>query len=241
VIVEDYLEGEEVSILAFSDGENVAPMVSSQDHKKIYDHDLGPNTGGMGAYSPVPFYADEFEKRVLEEILKPTLKGLQSEGREYKGVLYVGLILTKEGPKVLEFNARFGDPETQVILPRLKTDLIDILNAVIEKSLHKINIEWNNNSAVCVVVASGGYPGKYQKGKVISGLERLEKMKDIIAFHAGTKFQDGEIVASGGRVLGITAWDDTISKAKEKAYKGVEKIYFKDMYYRKDIATKAIK
>ena len=216
-------------------------MVSSHDHKKIFDDDQGPNTGGMGAYSPVPFYPDEFEKRVLEEILKPTVKGLQNEGKEYKGVLYAGLILTKEGPKVLEFNARFGDPETQVILPRLKTDLIDILNAVIENTLHKINIQWEDNAAVCVVVASGGYPEKYQKGKVISGLEKLEKMKNMIAFHAGTKFQEGRVVTSGGRVLGITAWDETISKAKEKAYKGVNEIYFEDMYYRKDIALKAIK
>jgi len=241
VVIEEFLEGEEISILAFCDGKTIMPMVSSQDHKKIFDNDQGPNTGGMGAYSPVPFYPDELEKRVLEEILKPTIKGLQSEGREYKGVLYAGLILTKEGPKVLEFNARFGDPETQVVLPRLKTDLIDILNAVIEGSLHKINIEWNNNSAVCVVVASGGYPGKYQKDKIISGLKRLEKMEDVIAFHAGTKFQGGKIVTSGGRVLGITAWDETISKAKERAYKGVKKIYFEDIYYRKDIAEKAIK
>jgi phosphoribosylamine--glycine ligase len=241
VIIEEFLEGEEVSILAFCDGKTVIPMVSSQDHKKIFDNDLGPNTGGMGAYSPVPFYPDEFKKRVLEEILKPTLKGLQREGREYKGVLYAGLILTKEGPKVLEFNARFGDPETQVILPRLKTDLIDILNAVIEGTLHKINIQWEDNAAVCVVVASGGYPEKYQKGKVISGLERLEKMKSIIAFHAGTKLQDDQIVTSGGRVLGITAWDETIYKARERAYKGVKEIYFEDMYYRKDITAKAIK
>ena len=241
VIIEEFLEGEEVSILAFCDGKTVVPMVSSQDHKKVFENDLGPNTGGMGAYSPVPFYPDEFEKRVLEEILIPTVKGLQIEGKEYKGVLYAGLILTEEGPKVLEFNARFGDPETQVILPRLKTDLIDILNAVIDSTLHKINIQWEDNAAVCVVVASGGYPGKYQKGKVISGLDRLEKMKDIMAFHAGTKFQDDQVVTSGGRVLGITAWDDTISKAKEKAYKAVKEIYFEDMYYRKDIAAKAIK
>jgi len=241
VIIEEFLEGEEVSILAFCDGKTVVPMVSSQDHKKIFDNDLGPNTGGMGAYSPVPFYPDEFKKRVLEEILKPTVKGLQNEGKEYKGVLYAGLILTKEGPKVLEFNARFGDPETQVILPRLKTDLIDILNAVINSTLHKINIEWEDNAAVCVVVASGGYPEKYQKEKVINGLEKLEKMKNMIAFHAGTKFQEGRVVTSGGRVLGITAWDDTISKAKEKAYKAVKEIYFEDMYYRKDIALKVIK
>jgi phosphoribosylamine--glycine ligase len=241
IVIEEFLEGEEVSILAFCDGKTVVPMVSSQDHKKIFDNNQGPNTGGMGAYSPVPFYPNEFKKTVLEEILKPTVKGLQSEGREYKGVLYAGLVLTKEGPKVLEFNARFGDPETQVILPRLKTDLVDILNAVIEETLHKINIEWEDNAAVCVVVASGGYPGKYQKEKVISGLGRLEKMKDIIVFHAGTKLQDGKVITSGGRVLGITAWDETISKAKERAYKGVKEIYFEDMYYRKDIAVKAIK
>lgn len=241
IVIEEFLEGEEISVLAFCDGKTVVPMVSSQDHKKIFDNDLGPNTGGMGAYSPVPFYPNEFKKIVLEEILKPTVKGLRSEGREYKGVLYAGLVLTKEGPKVLEFNARFGDPETQVVLPRLKADLVDILNAVIEGSLHKINIEWNNNSVVCVVVASGGYPDKYQKSKPINGLERLKKMKNIIAFHAGTKFQDGKIVTSGGRVLGITAWDDTISKAKERAYEGVKEIYFEEMYYRKDIAAKAIK
>ena len=241
VIIEEFLEGEEVSILAFSDGRNVVPMVSSQDHKKIFDNDQGPNTGGMGAYSPVPFYNHKSEKIVLQKILIPVIEGLQKEGREYKGVIYAGLILTKDGPKVLEFNARFGDPETQVILPRLKTDLIDILNAVIEGTLHKTSIEWKNNTAVCVVLASGGYPGKYQKGKVISGLERLEKMKDIIVFHAGSKLQDNQVITSGGRVLGISAWDDTISKAKEKAYEGVEKIYFEDIYYRKDIASKALK
>ena len=241
IVVEEFLEGEEVSILAFCDGKAVVPMISSQDHKKIFDNDQGPNTGGMGAYSPVPFYTTEIKEKVCREILKPTVKGLRNEEKEYKGVLYAGLILTKEGPKVLEFNARFGDPETQVVLPGLKTDLVDILNAVIEETLHKINIEWEDNAAVCVVVASGGYPGKYPKGKVISGLEGLEKMKDIVVFHAGTKLQDGKVITSGGRVLGITARDETISKAKERAYKGVKEIYFEDMYYRKDIASKAVK
>ena len=241
VIIEEFLEGEEVSILAFSDGRNVVPMVSSQDHKKIFDNDQGPNTGGMGAYSPVPFCNHKSEKIVLQKILIPVIEGLQKEGREYKGVIYAGLILTKDGPKVLEFNARFGDPETQVILPRLKTDLIDVFDAVIENTLHKINIQWEDNAAVCVVLASGGYPGKYQKGKVISGLERLKKMEDIIVFHAGSKLQDNKVITSGGRVLGITAWDKTIPEAKERAYKGVEKIYFEDIYYRKDIAVKAIK
>lgn len=241
VVIEEFLEGEEISVLAFSDGKTVVPMVSSQDHKKIFNKDKGPNTGGMGAYSPVPFYNDLSRKIVLQKILKPTIEGLKTEGREYKGVLYAGLILTKEGPKVLEFNARFGDPETQVVLPRLQTDLIEIFNAVIEGNLHKINLKWKDNAVVCVVIASGGYPGKYQKGKVINGLESLEKMKNIITFHAGTKFQDGKVVTSGGRVLGITAWADTIFKAKEKAYEGVEKIYFEEMYYRKDIALKGIK
>lgn len=241
VVIEEFLEGEEISVLAFSDGKTVVPMVSSQDHKKIFNKDKGPNTGGMGAYSPVPFYNDLSRKIVLQKILKPTIEGLKTEGREYKGVLYAGLILTKEGPKVLEFNARFGDPETQVILPRLETDLIEIFNAVIEGNLHKINLKWKDNAVVCVVIASGGYPGKYQKGKVIGGLKSLEEMKNIIAFHASTKFQDGKVVTSGGRVLGITAWADTIFKAKEKAYEGVEKIYFEEMYYRKDIALKGIK
>ena len=241
VVIEEFLEGEEISVLAFSDGKTVVPMVSSQDHKKIFNKDKGPNTGGMGAYSPVPFYNDLSRKIVLQKILKPTIEGLKTEGREYKGVLYAGLILTKEGPKVLEFNARFGDPETQVVLPILETDLIEIFNAVIEGNLHKINLKWKDNAVVCVVIASGGYPGRYQKGKIINGLESLEEMKNIIAFHAGTKFQDGKVVTSGGRVLGITAWADTIFKAKEKAYEGAEKIYFEEMYYRKDIALKGIK
>ena len=241
VVIEEFLEGEEVSILAFCDGKTVVPMVSSQDHKKIFDNDRGPNTGGMGAYSPVPFCNHKSEEMVLQKILIPVIKGLQKEDREYKGVIYAGLVLTKEGPKVLEFNARFGDPETQAVLPRLETDLIEILLAVVEGNLSKVNIKWKDKAAVCVILASGGYPGKYQKGKVIYGFEKLENKKDIIVFHAGTKLQEGKIVTAGGRVLGVTAWDDTISKAKDKAYEGVEKIYFENMYYRKDIASKAIK
>ena len=241
VVIEEFLEGEEVSILAFCDGKTVVPMVSSQDHKKIFDNDRGPNTGGMGAYSPVPFCNHKSEEMVLQKILIPVIKGLQKEDREYKGVIYAGLVLTKEGPKVLEFNARFGDPETQAVLPRLETDLIEILLAVVEGNLSKVNIKWKDKAAVCVILASGGYPGKYQKGKVIYGFEKLENKKDIIVFHAGTKLQEGKIVTAGGRVLGVTAWDKTISKAKERAYKGVKEIYFEDMYYRKDIAAKAIK
>ncbi|MEA2022507.1 MAG: phosphoribosylamine--glycine ligase [Candidatus Caldatribacteriota bacterium] len=241
VIVEDYLDGEEVSVLAFSDGQKVVPMVSSQDHKKIYDNDLGPNTGGMGAYSPVPFYDENSKNKVLEDVLKPIIAGLKKEGREYKGVIYAGLVFTKNGIKVLEFNARFGDPETQVLLPGLETDIVEIFMAVIEGQLPKINIKWNNKPTVCVIAASGGYPAKYQKGKRISGLETLENKNDIYVFHAGTKFQKEEIVTSGGRVLGITAWAENINEAKKKAYEGIEKIYFEDIYYRKDIALKAIK
>jgi len=241
VIVENYLEGKEVSVLAFSDGQNVVPMVSSQDHKKIFDHDRGPNTGGMGAYSPVPFYDENSKNKVLEDVLKPIIDGLKKEGREYKGIIYAGLIFTKNGIKVLEFNARFGDPETQVLLPGLETDIVEIFMAVVEGQLPKIEIKWKNNPVVCVIAASGGYPAKYQKGKIISGLEKLENKNDVFAFHAGTKYLEEKIVTSGGRVLGITAWAENIDEAKKKAYEGMEKIYFEDMYYRKDIALKAIK
>jgi len=241
VIVEDYLEGEEVSVLAFSDGINVVPMVASQDHKKIYDNDLGPNTGGMGAYSPVPFYTNYMKDEVLESVLKPIISGLKKEGCEYKGVIYAGLIFTRNGLKVLEFNARFGDPETQVILPRLETDIVDIFLAVIEGRLLQLDITWKDESAVCLIAASGGYPSAYQKGKVISGLEKLENENGVFAFHAGTKYREGEIFTSGGRVLGITALAESINAARKKAYKGLEKISFEKIYYRKDIAQKAIK
>jgi len=241
VIIEDFLEGEEVSVLAFSDGTNVVPMVASQDHKKIYDHDLGPNTGGMGAYSPVPFYSYNTENEVLNSVLKPIISGMKKEGREYKGVIYAGLINTRNGLKVLEFNARFGDPETQVILPRLNTDIIDIFLAVIEGKLSQLDITWKDDSAVCVIAASGGYPVTYQKGKVISGLEELGNENELMAFHAGTKYRGSDIITSGGRVLGITALAGSIDAARKKAYNGLEKISFEKIYYRKDIALKAIK
>lgn len=241
VIVEDYLEGEEVSVLAFSDGQNVVPMVPSQDYKKIYDHGRGPNTGGMGAYSPVPFYDENSKNKVLEKVLKPIIFGLKKEGREYKGVIYAGLVFTKKGIKVLEFNARFGDPETQVLLPRLETDIVEIFMAVLNGQLPKIDIKWKKNPVICVIAASGGYPAKYQKGKIICGLEKLKNKDDVFAFHAGTKYREEKIVTSGGRVLGITAWAENIKEAKKKAYEGMEEIYFQDMYFRKDIAAKAIK
>jgi len=240
VIIEEFLTGEEVSMLVFTDGEHFLPMTPSQDHKKISDGDQGPNTGGMGAYSPVPFFDNKTQEWVLKSIFQPVIKGMKKEGRKFKGVLYAGLILTKEGPKVLEFNARFGDPETQVILPGLKTDLIEILCATQEENLNQIKVEWTNQTSVCVVIASGGYPGKYEKGKTIVGLEDLLNKQDTMVFHAGSEKKNNKIVTSGGRVLGVTSWADTLTGAIEKAYEGVNKIHFEKGYYRKDIGKKGL-
>jgi len=240
VVIEEFLRGEEVSILSFCDGKTVVPMVSSQDYKKIEENDQGLNTGGMGAYSPCPFYNEKLNQIVLEKILKPILRGLKEEGREYKGILYAGIILTKDGPKVLEFNARFGDPETQVVLPRLKTDLMDIFEAIIEGNLDRIKIEWKENATVCVVVASKGYPEKYFTGEAIAGLEKLDGMNNLMVFHAGTKLQEDKVVTAGGRVLGVAAWDESIFKARNRVYEGIKEVNFRNMYYRKDIALKAI-
>ncbi|WP_418792517.1 phosphoribosylamine--glycine ligase [Phosphitispora sp. TUW77] len=240
VVIEQFLEGEEVSILAFTDGTNVVPMVSSQDHKRIYDNDEGPNTGGMGAYSPAPVYTRDVEPFVYERVLLPTIQGMKEEGRTYEGVIYAGLMMTKDGPKVLEYNARFGDPETQAVLARLETDLVDIIDAVLEKRLADIEIKWSDNVAVCVVMASGGYPGSYEKGKVISGLNEAES-EGAIVFHAGTAEKDGQIVSSGGRVLGVTALGSSIPEAIENVYRAVAKITWDGVQYRKDIGKKAIK
>lgn len=240
VVIEEYLEGEEVSILAFTDGTAVIPMVSSQDHKRIFDHDEGPNTGGMGAYSPAPVYTKEIEPFVFERILKPTIDGMKAEGREYEGVLYAGLMITKDGPKVLEYNARFGDPETQAVLTRLETDLVEIIEAIVDKRLGGMEIRWRDEAAVCVVMASGGYPGSYQKGFVISGLDEAEATGAIV-FHAGTALKDGKIVNSGGRVLGVTALGDTIPQAIDNVYQAVEKITWEGVQYRKDIGQKSLK
>jgi phosphoribosylamine--glycine ligase len=231
LVVEEYLEGEEVSILAFTDGTAVIPMVSSQDHKRIFDNDEGPNTGGMGAYSPAPVYTKDLEPFVFEKVLKPTVDGMKAEGREYEGVLYAGLMITKDGPKVLEYNARFGDPETQAVLIRLESDLVDIMEAVIEKRLEP---------AVCVVMASGGYPASYEKGKVISGLEEAAATGATV-FHAGTAEKDGKIVTSGGRVLGVTARGKTIPEAIANVYKAVDKITWDGVQSRRDIGQKALK
>jgi phosphoribosylamine--glycine ligase len=240
LVVEEYLEGEEVSILAFTDGTAVIPMVSSQDHKRIFDNDEGPNTGGMGAYSPAPVYTKDLEPFVFEKVLKPTVDGMKAEGREYEGVLYAGLMITKDGPKVLEYNARFGDPETQAVLIRLESDLVDIMEAVIEKRLEGTEIKWYDDPAVCVVMASGGYPASYEKGKVISGLEEAAATGATV-FHAGTAEKDGKIVTSGGRVLGVTARGKTIPEAIANVYKAVDKITWDGVQSRRDIGQKALK
>ncbi len=238
VVVEEFLEGQEVSVLAFADGEHIVPMVSAQDHKRIFDNDKGLNTGGMGAYSPAPIYTDDVRAVVEKEVLAKTLEAMKKEGRDFSGVLYAGLMLTKDGPKVLEFNARFGDPETQAVLPRLESDLAEIMLAVCDKRLDQMEIKWSDNPCVCVVLASGGYPETSEKGKVITGLEKAAD--NALVFHAATKLVDGAYQTNGGRVLGISAQDETIVRAITKAYKAVSEISFENMQYRTDIGKKAI-
>ena len=241
VIIEEHLTGEEVSILAFTDGRTIIPMESSQDHKTIYDGDKGPNTGGMGAYSPVPLMTEDLYRQVEKEILVPTVHAMNREKRPYKGVLYVGLMITSYGPKVLEFNVRFGDPEAQVLLTRMKSDIVPIMLASISEKLDTIDLEWYSQASVCVVIASGGYPGRYNKGKQITGLDSLKNQEDIHVFHAGTKTENGRIVTSGGRVLNVVACGDDIKEAQKNVYDAASKISFEGAHYRKDIASKAIK
>jgi len=240
VVVEEYLTGEEASFLAFTDGETLLPMASSQDHKAAFDDDQGPNTGGMGAYSPAPVVTEEVHKKIMEQIMIPTVRGMAAEGRRYKGILYAGVMIKDGEPKNLEFNARLGDPEAQPLLVRMKSDLVPILEAVIDERLHEVKIEWKREAAVCVVMASGGYPGPYEKGKVIRGLEAATKLKDVVIFHAGTARQDDKLVTNGGRVLGVTALGKDIRKAIEKAYQAVEKIRWEEVHYRTDIGKKAL-
>lgn len=235
VVIEEYLTGPEVSVLAFTDGKTLKTMPSAQDHKRAYDHDEGPNTGGMGAFSPSRFYTEEVAKACMEQIFKPTITAMAQEGRPFKGVLYFGLMLTEKGPRVIEYNARFGDPETQAVLSRLDSDLYDIFNAVIDEKLDEIEIRWKDDAACCVVMASGGYPKSYAKGKVITGLENV---RDSFVFHAGTALRDGEIVTNGGRVLGVTATAPTLDQAIEKAYADVHRISFENAHYRNDIGVK---
>ncbi|MGA1822400.1 MAG: phosphoribosylamine--glycine ligase [Thermoplasmatota archaeon] len=240
ILVEEYLEGEEASVLAFCDGRNVIPLESAQDHKRAFDDDQGPNTGGMGAYSPAPVITEDLSTRIYDEILVPTVKGMEKEGCPYKGILYAGLMITEDGPKVIEYNCRFGDPEAQVVIPRLVTDIMRPILACLEGNLDKINLRWSRNAAVCVVLASGGYPGSYEKGKPITGIGKAEEMENLIVFHAGTKRDDnGEILTNGGRVLGVTAMDVSISDTIRKAYKAVRKIKFDEVHYRRDIGKKA--
>jgi phosphoribosylamine--glycine ligase len=241
IVVEDKLIGEEASILAFVDGPSIYVMESSQDHKPIGDGDTGPNTGGMGAYSPAPVVTDAMMSQIEREILVPVVDCMNRNDTPYKGVLYAGIMVTAGGPRVLEFNVRFGDPETQPILMRLKSDLLEVCLAVCEQKLDEVTLVWDCRPAVCVVMASGGYPGDYEKGRVITGIDQAEKLEDVAVFHAGTAMKDGSLVTAGGRVLGVTAIGDTISQAKTRAYEAVDKISFDGAYFRKDIADKAIK
>ena len=235
VVVEEFLTGPEVSVLAFTDGKTIVPMVSARDHKRVFDGDLGPNTGGMGTISPNPFYDEKTAAYCMEHIYRPTIEAMNKEGRPFKGCLFFGLMLTPHGPKVIEYNCRFGDPETQVVLPRLKTDLLDILNAVVEERLDSLRIEWHEKACACVVMASGGYPGAYRKGLPITGLNAEGQRKDATIYHAGTKALNGQFVTNGGRVLGVSAMGDSVDAALEQAYAAVSHIRFDNVHYRRDI------
>jgi phosphoribosylamine--glycine ligase len=241
VIVEQCLKGEEASFMILTDGKTVVPLATSQDHKQIFDGDKGPNTGGMGAYSPAPIVTDEMSAEVMKTIIAPIMKGLERESIDYRGVIYVGLMICDGKPYVLEFNVRFGDPEAQPILSRLDCDLFDLLKATAEGRLNEIDVKWKEGASICVVLASKGYPGSYQKGDAIKGLDAFKNSEDVVVFHAGTTFNNGEVVTSGGRVLGVTALGDDIKSAQVNAYNAIEKINFDGMQFRKDIGDKAIK
>ena len=240
VVVEECLKGEEASFMAFTDGKGVAPMASSQDHKRVFDADKGPNTGGMGAYSPAPIVTKKLERKIMETIMVPTVRAMEKEGRPFKGVLYAGLMIHDSEVKVLEFNARFGDPETQPVMARLDTDLIEIIEAILAGKLTKIDIKWKPESAVCVIMASGGYPGKYEKGKEIKGLEKAAGHKNVMVFHSGTSMKDSTIVTDGGRVLGVTGLGAVVAAAIDNAYAGVREISFDGAHYRRDIGARAL-
>lgn len=241
IVIEQFLVGEEASILAFSDGKHVLPLTSSQDHKPVFDDDKGPNTGGMGAYSPAPVVTEEVENKILKKILKPTIKTMAEEGVIFKGILYAGLMIDpQENPYVVEFNVRFGDPETQAILPRMESDIVPLFWAVVEGTLNKYSIEYLPYACVTVVLTSKGYPGSYEKGKEITGIEEAEKDPNIVVFQAGTAEEDGKLFTNGGRVLNVTAWDNGLMSAVQRVYNAVEKIHFEGKHYRKDIAQKGI-
>ena len=241
VVIEEFLTGPEVSVLCFTDGKAIAPMVSSMDHKRAYDEDLGPNTGGMGTVAPNPYYTDEVAKQCMETIFLPTIQAMQQEGRPFKGCLYFGLMLTPNGPKVIEYNCRFGDPETQVVLPLLKTDFVDIIEAISKETLSDLDIQWKDGCAACVVMASGGYPKSYPKGLPISGLNAQGQTAHCLVYHAGTQYDGQQFVTAGGRVLGVTATADTLKDALARAYDGVNEIHFDQVHYRKDIGQRALR
>ena len=241
VIIEECLVGEEASFMAFSDGTTVVPMASSQDHKRVFDGDKGPNTGGMGAYSPAPVVTPELEERIMREIMLPTVRGMKQEGSPYKGVLYAGIMVTEDGPKVLEFNVRFGDPEAQPLLMRLDGDLVEIMMAVAEGNLRPEMVGWKPEAAVCVVGAAKGYPGSYEKGTPITGLDEANRVPGVVVFHAGTADKEDKVVTNGGRVLGVTAIGHDVSEAIKRAYEGMSKIHFDGMHYRRDIGARALK
>lgn len=239
VVIEEFMEGEEASLLAFTDGTVIRPMISAQDHKRVFDGDKGPNTGGMGTYAPAPVMTPELTERAVEEILKPTISAMEKEGRAYRGCLYLGLMITADGPKVVEFNARFGDPETQVVLPLLDGDLVQIMHACAGGTLADVPIRWKDGAAVCVVLAAGGYPASYEKGNEIYGIGNAEKLGALV-FHAGTAKKNGKIVTNGGRVLGVVGMGKDIASAVQSAYDAVDQISFKGEYHRKDIAHRAL-
>ena len=240
VVIEEFMDGEEASFFAFTDGQNILPLASSQDHKRVFDNDEGPNTGGMGAYSPAPVVTAAIHDQIVETIVKPTIAGMAREGCPYSGILYVGLMIKDGQPRVVEFNARFGDPEAQPLLMRMKSDIVPVLHACARGNLEVDKIEWHDKAAVCVVMASGGYPAAYKKGFEITGLETVLTMEDVFVFHAGTALQDGHIVNNGGRVLGVTGLGDTVAEAIESAYSAVDKIHWHDVHFRKDIGQKAL-
>ncbi len=238
VVIEEFLTGQEMSVLSFCDGKTIVPMVSAQDHKRALDGDKGLNTGGMGTFSPSRVYTPELADECMETIYKPTVEALNKEGRTFKGIIFFGLMLTPKGMKVIEYNARFGDPETQVVLPRLKSDLMEIFEACVDGTLDKVNVEWEDNGTACVVLASGGYPESYTKGYEITGLDEAAKAENIVVFHAGTALKDGKFVTNGGRVLGITGIGKNLDEAIKIAYEGVKLVNFKDKHFRKDIGIK---
>jgi len=239
IVVEEFLQGQEVSVLAFSDGQTVLLMDSAQDHKAAYDGDKGPNTGGMGAYSPAPVFTEKMRQKVRDQIMLPMIQAMRQEGRPFKGILYAGLMLTKKGSKILEFNVRFGDPETQPLLVRMDSDIIPIFEACIDGTLDQCPLQWKKESSVCVVMAAEGYPGPYEKGKPISGLQNANSLPGVEVFHAGTKTQDGEVLTQGGRILGVTATGENTGIAIAKAYEAVDKIKWQGIHYRKDIGHRA--